>query len=691
MPPIRSLAAIMFSDIVGYTAMMQRDEADAVARVKRYRNVLADRVAAHKGEILQHYGDGSLTVFTSAVEAMGCAKEIQLALGLAPQVPLRIGIHIGDVVRDEGELYGDGVNIASRVQSIAPPGGILFTERVWEDVRSHPEFRTVSLGKFSFKNVERPMSIYGLAGEGFPAFKRSELRSAKGDVTPLIDTSQVTRRWPWLMFALAAVGLMAIGVFLYQQFGPQPAKTTLQVVPEDDPSIAVLPFKDLSPEGDHAYFGDGIAEEILNALTHVPGLKVAGRTSSFSFREENTDMRDIGRKLGVRTILEGSVRKSGKRVRITAQLINANDGFHLWSDTYDREMSDVFAIQEEIARAAANKLAGLLVEDHQPSLVKPGTDNQAAYEAFLRGRYMLSQRAAGAEQAAEFFKSAIDLDENFAMAYAGLGNAYLWLGWSNALPSKEAFPQALDFALKALELDSSLAYAQSIVGSNYLWFSWDWEAAKNELEEAAAKNPFEARAYLDLGWYYAVGSHFNDAIAQMEKAVQLDPLNLEYNIDLADIYRMAGRRDKCKQVSEEMLRRYPDNSETYWILGLLEYNEANYAGATKMFEETFKRSGNEAWAKLHLIMAMAKNGNTQAAQKEMSLLLEKENDLQQTAPVEMAMAYLGLGQIEQALNMLENAHKQHANWMISLGMDPIWKPLHSHPRYQALVNKMKFP
>lgn len=690
MPPIRSLAAIMFSDIVGYTAMMQRDEANAVARIKRYRNVLADRVAAHKGEILQHYGDGSLTIFSSAVEALGCAKEIQIELGKAPQVPLRIGIHIGDVVRDEEELYGDGVNIASRVQSIAPPGGILFTERVWEDVRSHPEFRTISLGKFSFKNVDRPMFVYGLAGDGFPALKRSELSSAKGDVTPLIDTSQVTRRWPWLMLALAAVGLMAIGVFLYEKVIHPTSKEQPNVIPNDDPSIAVLPFKDLSPEGNQTYFGDGIAEEILNALTHVPGLKVAGRTSSFSFRDENTDMREIGRRLGVRTILEGSVRKSGKRVRITAQLINVNDGFHLWSDTYDRELSNVFAIQEEIARAAAGKLAGLLIEEHQLSLVKPGTDNQAAYESFLRGRYMLSQRAAGAEQAVAFFKSAIELDKNFAMAYAGLGNAYLWMGWSNAESSNEAFPQARQYAQKALELDSSLAYAQSIIGSVNLWFEWDWEAAKKDLEEAIVKNPLEARAYLDLGWYYAVGSHFSKAIAQMEKAVQLDPFNLEYNIDLADIYRMSGYHDKCKQVSEEMLRRYPDNSETYWILGLLAYNKANYAEAVKMFKETVKRSGNEAWAKLHLVMALAKNGNTEEAQKEMSLL-EKEQNLTQTAPVEMAMAYLGLGQTDKALDMLENSRKAHANWLISLGMDPVWKPLHQHPRYKSLVRQMNFP
>ncbi|MBK8704122.1 MAG: adenylate/guanylate cyclase domain-containing protein [Saprospiraceae bacterium] len=358
MPSVRRLAAIMFSDIMGYTAMMQKDEADAVARVKRYRQVLSDRVAAHHGEILQHYGDGSLTIFASAVEAVKCAREIQIALREAPQVPLRIGVHIGDVVREGDELYGDGVNLASRVQSLAPPGAVLFTARVWEDIRSHPEFRIVEIGNFSLKNVERPMAIYGLAGDGFPSLKRGEFNLPKGDAKGARIPSSAR-----MYYILAGAVILTIATIIALRYsGFYTSDKPLTVAHSESPSIAVLPFKDMSPERDQAYFGDGIAEEILNALTHVEGLRVAGRTSSFSFRDEKTDVREIGTQLGVSTILEGSVRKAGDQLRITAQLINTKDGFHLWSSTYDRQISDIFTIQEEIAQAVVNQLAGILIK-----------------------------------------------------------------------------------------------------------------------------------------------------------------------------------------------------------------------------------------------------------------------------------------------------------------------------------------
>ncbi|MBL7792258.1 MAG: tetratricopeptide repeat protein [Saprospiraceae bacterium] len=686
MPSVRRLAAIMFSDIMGYTAMMQKDEADAVARVKRYRQVLGDRVAAHHGEILQHYGDGSLSIFASAVEAVKCAREIQIALREAPQVPLRIGIHIGDVVREGDELYGDGVNLASRVQSLAPPGAVLFTARVWEDIRSHPEFRIVEIGNFTLKNVERPMAIYGLAGEGFPSLKRGEFNLPKGDAKGTRIRSSAR-----IYYILAGAIILAAATFTALRYGGYltPEKTPA-VAHSESPSIAVLPFKDMSPERDQAYFGDGIAEEILNALTHVEGLRVAGRTSSFSFRDEKTDVREIGKQLGVSTILEGSVRKAGDQLRITAQLINAKDGFHLWSSTYDRQISDIFTIQEEIAQAVVNQLAGILVKKKEQSLVKPSTQNQAAYESYLRGKYMLSQRAEGVDQALAFFSEAIALDSQFALAYAGLGNTYLWQAWSNMLPSDQAFPKARLYAQQALRYDSTLAYAHAVLGAVNLWYDWKWQEARSSLELAIRHNPSEARAYLDLGWYHAISGNFDEAIGQIEKAVSLDPFNLEYNVDLADMHRMAKRYDRAEKVGKEMLALYPSNSETHWILGLIAYTRGQYVAAERYFQQCVDASGGEDWTQLHLAMAKAKTGNAKAAQKIIDDLL-KAGPLTETAPVELAMAYLSLNQQDKALAMLEDSYKRHANWLISIPIDPFWDTLRSHPRFKALVRKMDFP
>ncbi|MCB0588759.1 MAG: tetratricopeptide repeat protein, partial [Phaeodactylibacter sp.] len=450
--------------------------------------------------------------------------------------------------------------------------------------------------------------------------------------------------------------------------------------------IAVLPFRDLSPGGGQQYFGDGIAEDILNALAQVRALKVAGRTSSFSFRGSESSMQEIGKKLGVGSVLEGSVRKAEGRLRVTAQLVSTEDGYQLWSQRYDRDIDDIFAIQDEIARAVADNLKVILLNGG----LQPLTSEPEAYEWYLRGRHMLSQRSEGAERAVEFFERAINIDPGFAAAYAGLGNAYLWLGWSNALSSREAFPQARRYAQQALERDSTLAYAHAILGSVHLWYDWQWEDAFDELERAISLNPSEAGAYLDLGWYHAVAGNFGQAFARMEKAVSLDPLNLEYNIDLADVHRMAGDYGRAREIGLAMQELYPDNSEARWILGMIDYTLKNYTSAVDYFREAVRLSGGEAWSEMHLAMALAKAGQREEAERLLAKL-EGEPQVKEAAHVEMAPVYWNLGKRQAALNWLERSYEWHANWMVSLKMDPLWREMRGEARFEILVEKMGFP
>ncbi len=683
MPPIRRLAAIMFADIAGYTAMMQADEADGMRRLKRFRAVLDESVQKHHGRILQHYGDGSLVLFDSAVEAVASAKEIQLALLQEPKVPLRIGIHIGDIVTDGDYIYGDGVNLASRVESLGVPGAILITERVIHDLRNHPQFDPVSLGKFEFKNVSQPIEVYALADTGLTVPREREL----GERPKVRPTRQHGRRKGPAGKLLALGGVLAllalaIAAWVFWPENKQPA-------PEGEipaRSIAVLPFRDLSPEGGQQYFGDGIAEDILNALAQAGELKVAGRTSSFSFRGSEVSMQEIGRQLGVSVVLEGSIRRIGEQLRVTAQLVNTADGYQLWSQRYDRQADDIFAIQDEIAQAVAENLKVILLQGS----TRPLTRNREAYDWFLRGRHMLSQRSDGAEAAVEFFRRALELDPGFAMAYAGLGHAYLWLGWSNSLPSSEAFPRARTYAREALQRDSSLAYAHAILGSVHLWYDWDWAAARLALEKAVALNPSEAGAYLDLGWRHALSGSHTRAINLMEKAVSIDPLNLEYNIDLAEMYRMAGDFQKAKDIGAAMQKMYPDNSEAYWLLGQVDYMQGNYPQAVAHFRESVRLSGEESWAVMHLAMAQAKAGQ-QAPARQAAEKLESDSAVIEAAFVEMAPVYWNLGYKDKALAWLERSYQQHANWMISLRMDPVWNEMRGEARFQALVEKMNFP
>ena len=295
----RKLAAIMFTDIVGYTALMSNDEDNALRILQKNRDTVKVLVSRFNGEFLKEIGDGTLCSFGSVVDAVNCALEIQNTLKDEPDFKLRIGIHVGDVVVEEsGDVFGDGVNVASRIENLAVPGGISVSGQVYDNIQNKPTIETEFLGEKTLKNVARPVKIYAIGKAGEP---HAALKSHDAETT---DTKK-TR-----------------------------------------PSIAVLPFDDMSPGKDQEWFCDGMAEEILNALAQVDDLRVIARTSAFAFKGKHGDIREIGRKLDVETLLEGSVRKAGNRLRITAQLIKVSEGSHIWSERYDRDMEDVFAIQD---------------------------------------------------------------------------------------------------------------------------------------------------------------------------------------------------------------------------------------------------------------------------------------------------------------------------------------------------------
>ncbi len=670
MPTSRRLAAILFADITGYTAMMQQNEEDGMRRLRRFREVLEERVEAHGGRVLQHIGDGSLVLFDSAVEAVSAAQEIQIMLRVNPKVPARIGIHLGDVVMDGGQIYGDGVNLASRVESLGAPGAVLVTDRLIPDLRSHPEFETVSLGHFQLKNVSEPVEVFAMKGDGIFT---PEVADLSRPPEQLERNRRLLRSWwPAAVALLVMLGLLW---FLLPRGGAEPEAP--------DKSIAVLPFEDLSPHQEDAYFADGMAEEILNALSKIPDLKVAGRTSSFSFRGQSGAVKAIGERLKVGTVLEGSVRRQGKRVRVNAQLVSTGEGYQLWSERFDRELDDIFAIQDEIARAVADELKVILLSEG----VNQGTDSQEAYEWYLRGRHMLSQRSDGVEEARSHFRRALEIDPRFAEAHAGLGNAYLWLGWNNYLPSRQAFPKARQHALEALKLDSSLAYSHALLGSVSLWYEWDWEKAERHLRKALEYRPSEAAAYLDLGWLHIIHGQFDEGIAQARRALSIDPLNLEYSIDLADFYRLSGRYGSARRIAEDMEAVYPNNSEVYWIKGMIDYSEGAAESAVRHFRRAVALSGEDAWSTMHLAMALARSGQTPEAER---LLEELENQPQVAASAfaELAPVYWELGQPEAALDWLERAYEWQANWMVSLKVDPVWAPMRDHSRFQALLEKM---
>ncbi|HEX8334713.1 MAG TPA: adenylate/guanylate cyclase domain-containing protein, partial [Segetibacter sp.] len=401
---VRQIAAVMFTDIVGYTAMMQTDE-DIAAKVRRrHREVFEQQHTSHLGEIIQYYGDGTLSVFKSAVSGVECAIKIQTLLQEEPIVPLRVGLHLGDIVFDKTEVYGDAVNFASRIESMGVPGAILISGKLNDELKNHAPISTVSLGHFEMKNITLPVEVFAVNNKGIVVPQPSELK-----------------------------GKQKIG----------------------NKTIAVLPFVNMSTDPENEYFSDGITEELLNVLTKVKGLQVTSRTSAFAFKGKNTDIREIGVQLNVGRVLEGSVRKSGNRVRISAQLINAADGYHIWSETYDRNLTDIFEVQDEISSIIANKLReNLNAEQHEEKLVKVPTQNIEAYTLFLKGLHFYNKVTPGdTKKAIEYFEKAITLEAGYAHAYAMAAAGYAFLGATGQMQPKEAFEIVHRNSDKALQLD----------------------------------------------------------------------------------------------------------------------------------------------------------------------------------------------------------------------------------------------
>ena len=516
----RKLAAIMFTDIVGYTSLMEENEHRALKLLQKNREVQKPLIEKHGGTWLKEIGDGTLSSFPSAINAVQCAIEMQRVLKRDPKHNLRIGIHVGDMVFEEGDVFGAGVNVASRLEPLAEPGGICVSGRVYDDIHNKPDIEAVFLGEKKLKNVERPVRAYALQDEGLPKIKLAHVPREKERASPLQG----------------------------------------QISPK---SVAVLPFSNMSADKEQAYFCDGMAEEIINALAKIEGLRVAARTSSFAFKGKHEDIREIGKKLNVDKILEGSVRKSGKRLRITAQLINIEDGYHLWSERYDRELEDVFEIQDEISRAIVAALKVKLVDRKDKPLIKRPTDNLEAYDAYLRGVYCFNQRKKTEnDKAIALFEQATNIDPKFALAFAGLAYAYIEKLFTYQ-PQKKWEEKAFVALKKALALDPELAEAYVAKG-NLLWTKsnhFPHAEAIAEYERAIELKPTLVEAHNELAralWH--VGA-LNRAYNELETALEIDPtyVDVKFRMGVIELQRCHFER------ALSLFRKIPQEAIIEWV------------------------------------------------------------------------------------------------------------------------------
>ncbi len=635
----RQLAAVMFTDIVGYTAMMQKNEEDANRKRKRHKKTLENIIGNHRGKILQYYGDGSLSTFNSAIEAVNCAIEIQEELRNEPKIPIRIGLHVGDIVFDNDGIYGDGVNVASRVENLAAPGGVLISDKIFDDIKNHPEFTAVSMGEFELKNVKRPVELFALTNNELTIPSEEDIRSKR--------------------------------------------KTTGK-------TVAVLPFLNMSPDPENEYFSDGITEEIINVLVKTGDVNVTARTSSFAFKGKNIDIRQIGTVLGVSTVLEGSVRKAGNRVRITAQLIDTAAGFHIFSENYDRGLEDIFAVQDEIALLIANKLRenldGPPKKNVRPS---PPTENLEAYDLYLKGRHNFRMGSYESMTASlKEFEKAIEMEPEFALPYIGMSEAYVFLGISRLFNPKEAYSRARKYASMAQKIDENLAETHLALARIHFWNDWNMEEAKTSIANALRLGPGSADIHNTYSSLLLAEGKLEQALEEAKIAYGLDPLSPVSSLTLGYVHFSMEHFDETVEQCDKALAALP----TFPSALVLKARALMCAGKQKEAVDVLKKvpdSPNRVTIN-HVVTALDhyQKGETDKLYECLEKIKEQEKaGVAEFLHWSYALVYLYLKDTDKMFYHLGKSLEEKTVILLFLRVDPTFKQFRDDPRFTALVNK----
>ena len=667
----RQLAAIMFTDIVGYTALMGKDEQKAFEYLNKNRAIQKPIIEQFNGRWIKELGDGVMASFNTVSDAVNAAIKIQGACNAANEFQLRIGIHLGEVVFENDDVFGDGVNIAARIQALATPGGIWISESVHHNVVNKYDIDTEFVKVEQLKNVKEPVRIYQVKMEGVVTIT---------PVFPSIENKNFKYKKP-LLLSIGLVLILAAAYFVYTNF----QKKSKENIPSKieaviDRSIAVLPFVDMSAGKDQEYFSDGLSEELLNLLAKIPELKVICRTSSFSFKGKNEDLRTIADKLGVAHVLEGSVRKDGNKIRVTAQLIKATDGSRMWSETYDRDLKGIFKLQDEIAQAVVQELKLKLLDTSST----PG--NIEAYNLILQGNYYYDKLDKdNVAKAVDFYKQALAIDSTDAMAWGKLANTLSRQAWQNYIDRNTGREQAKLAAMKAIALNNNLAIGYLELGDLKLYQDFEWKGAEENYQKALSLEPINTDILYSLGGglYFATG-RWKEAIRDMKKCIELDPLKPLYHLNLGNILTHAGRPDEAIAYFKKTLEINSQFQRAHLYLG------RNYllSGKTEMALKEMQQENMEVFRVFGVALAYHALGLRKEAEEALKNFTDKfKNEWNYL----LAELYAYRGEKDNAFMWLENAYNKKDGWLVFLKGDPLLKNLKSDSRYNAFMKKMNLP
>ncbi len=634
----------MFTDLVGYTALAQQSESLALELLEEHRKILRSIFSKYNGTEIKTMGDAFLVEFASALEAANCGFEIQKVLherNLSQseelkKIRLRIGMHLGDVVHSASDVYGDAVNIASRIEPLADEGGVCLTRQVYDHIHNNFALPLTSLGQRTLKNVSGSVEVYKIV-------------------------------LPWKE----------------QTAKKQQAESTKM-------RIAVLPLANFSPDPNDEYFADGMTEELIDRLAQVKGFRVIARTSVMGYKKQkDKKISEIAKELGVGTIVEGSVRKAGSRIRITAQLIDTASEEHLWSDRYDKELDDVFAVQTDIATKIANELAGKMTvsipESASTQHPSQDTQNMDAYISYLRARRLFAEK--GSEQsikhALTFFEEAVRLDSRFARARVGIAEVVQWLGTEGATPYLESNRRAREELTKALELNESLAEAHSSLSGLFLAED-KFEASKREARRAIELNPNLSDPYRWLAQIAAGNGRIDEAVRLLESALLVDPMDINVISFLGRAYMYAGREQEALAFWERTkalspFRTNAHSMEYYLAIG-------DYSKASQALKELERLRPESVWTETYRGILAAWTGDVEGARRSIENL-EKRRASGEFAVFHAGFVHYALGDMDEFVKCIEQSFELHGLPLLELMYSRLFEDARKDPRIIEILRK----
>jgi TolB-like protein len=626
----------MFTDLVGYTALTQRNEALAMQLLEEHRRIVRPLFPKHNGREIKTIGDAFLVEFASALEATRCAFDIQQSLNEVNsgrqedrRVMIRVGIHLGDVIHDQNDVYGDAVNIASRIEPLAPPGGICVSQQVYDQIKNKFEFPLSTLGKKNLKNVSEPIEVYRVI---LPWEKKSE--------------------------------------------------TELNL---EKNRIAILPFANMSPDPADEYFADGLTEELIDRLAQVKELEVIARTSVMSYKKKEKKASEIARELSVGSLVEGSVRKAGNKIRVTAQLINGVTEGHLWSSHYDKNLEDIFAVQSEIAEKVAGELEVLLVESEKKTLEKKPTENVEAYSSFLRGKELFRQDSeASVRQALSLFAKAIELDPSFAKAHVGVADCHDWLGNIGGEPTDVYLSHVKSSLKRAIDLDPDLPEAHAALSAMFFGMD-DMPGMETEARRTLELNPSLPEPHAQLSELAAVKGDVEEMVRQSETAYSLDPIRPRFIWHVGLTYLYSGREEEAL----EHWKKTEQLAPAYTYRGMTEYYIVKGdLQKAKEFHAKFEKlepGPPRATSQGGIIAALE-------GDREKALLAVKKIEDAKIGPLGLnyiGYVYHALGDLDSFFEYMNKALETHALIPSTLMYSRLLDRGRADPRYLQLIDKIR--